>query len=86
MNYFVSEGVWIISAFGQGLEKFLAHPTDLLFLSMLLFVSENDLSSLKCMCKPSSMKIAYSTAENAEIESQLNVAGNNTVIFSDRLL
>lgn len=32
------------------------------------------------------MKIAYSTAENAEIESQLNVAGNNTVIFSDRLL
>lgn len=35
MNYFVSEGVWIISAFGQGLEKFLVHLTDLLFLSML---------------------------------------------------
>lgn len=32
------------------------------------------------------MKIAYITAENAEIEPELNVAGNNTVIFSVRLL
>lgn len=32
------------------------------------------------------MKIVYITAKNTEIEPELNVAGNNTVIFSDRLL
>lgn len=58
---------------------------DLLFLGMLLQV-KIILSSLKQMCKPSSMKIAYITAEKNEIETELNFAGNNTVIFSVRLL